>query len=89
MTENGGRSPHICLSATGCRNLNARGSLFRTTTNMESQKFNLLGESPASTRTINFHKDASLEDLKDVIASHFAIVVPEGKCWRGTSANDG
>ncbi|KAF2446257.1 cytochrome P450 [Karstenula rhodostoma CBS 690.94] len=45
---------------------------------MESQKFYLLGESPASSRTVTFHKDASLEDLKDVIASHFAIVVPEG-----------
>jgi hypothetical protein len=46
---------------------------------MASQQFYLLGEAPASARTIQFNKDGSLDDLKDVIASHFAIVEPQGK----------
>ncbi|KAF1961843.1 cytochrome P450 [Byssothecium circinans] len=45
---------------------------------MASQSFYLLGESPSSARTIQFDPSASLEDLRDVIASHFAIVVANG-----------
>lgn len=54
---------------------------------MESQKFYLLGESAASARTVPFNKHASIEDLKDVIASHFAIVVPEGRTEKSAATN--
>jgi hypothetical protein len=46
---------------------------------MNSQLFYLLGELPASARTVRFSESASLEDLKDLVASHFAIVVAHSK----------
>ena len=46
---------------------------------MLSQSFYLLGDAPASARTIEANENASLDDLKDLVASHFAIVVAEGK----------
>ena len=46
---------------------------------MLSQSFYLLGEAPASARAIEADENAALEDLKDLIASHFAIVVADGK----------
>lgn len=46
---------------------------------MLSQSFYLLGDAPASARTIEADESASLDDLKDLIASHFAIVVADGK----------
>ncbi|KAF3046855.1 hypothetical protein E8E12_002713 [Didymella heteroderae] len=45
---------------------------------MLSQSFYLLGDAPASARTIEADENASLDDLKDLIASHFAIVVADG-----------
>jgi hypothetical protein len=45
---------------------------------MLSQSFYLLGDAPASARTIEADESASLDDLKDLIASHFAIVVADG-----------
>jgi hypothetical protein len=45
---------------------------------MLSQSFYLLGDAPASARSIEADENASLEDLKDLIASHFAIVVAPG-----------
>jgi len=45
---------------------------------MLSQSFYLLGEAPASARTIEADENASLDDLKDLVASHFAIVVADG-----------
>lgn len=46
---------------------------------MLSQSFYLLGDAPASTRAIEADEGASLDDLKDLIASHFAIVVADGE----------
>jgi hypothetical protein len=46
---------------------------------MLSQSFYLLGEAPASARTIQADENASLDDLKDLVASHFAIVVADGE----------
>jgi hypothetical protein len=46
---------------------------------MASQGFYLLGESPSSVRTIQYSSTATLDDLRDLIASHFAIVVANGK----------
>ncbi|KAF3031357.1 hypothetical protein E8E12_000572 [Didymella heteroderae] len=45
---------------------------------MLSQSFYLLGGSSTSTKTIEANENASLEDLKDLVASHFAIVVADG-----------
>lgn len=45
---------------------------------MLSQSFYLLGDGVASAKTIEADKNASLDDLKDLIASNFAIVVPDG-----------
>lgn len=45
---------------------------------MHSQSFYLLGERPDSSRTVRFNESAALEDLKDLIASHFAIVIANG-----------
>lgn len=46
---------------------------------MNSQSFYLLGESPAAARVVRFSDSASLDDVKDTIASHFAIVIASGK----------
>lgn len=46
---------------------------------MLSQTFYLLGDAPTSAKTIEADENASLDDLKDLIASHFAIVVADGK----------
>ena len=46
---------------------------------MLSQSFYLLGESPVSARLIEFDQHATLDDLKDLIASHFAIVEAQGQ----------
>lgn len=54
-------------------------SHFTQSPKMSSQQFYLLGESPSSARAIQFSQDASLDDMKDLIASHFAIVQPQGK----------
>ncbi|KAF2129351.1 putative cytochrome P450 monooxygenase [Dothidotthia symphoricarpi CBS 119687] len=45
---------------------------------MLSQSFYLLGESSASARVIEVDQNAHLDDLKDLVASHFAIVQAEG-----------
>ncbi|KAF1924067.1 putative cytochrome P450 monooxygenase [Didymella exigua CBS 183.55] len=45
---------------------------------MLSQSFFLLGDAPASARLIDADENVSLDDLKDLIASNFAIVVADG-----------
>ncbi|GAQ09496.1 hypothetical protein ALT_6817 [Aspergillus lentulus] len=45
---------------------------------MPSQQFYLLGESISSARTISLDDIHDLEGLRDLIASHFAIVEPSG-----------
>ncbi|KAF2820194.1 cytochrome P450 [Ophiobolus disseminans] len=45
---------------------------------MQSQSFYLLGESPTSARTIQFEENVDADGLRDLIASHFAIVVANG-----------
>ncbi|PVI05872.1 cytochrome P450 [Periconia macrospinosa] len=54
---------------------------------MSSQSFYLLGESPNSARTIQFDPNASLDDLRNLIASHFAIVVADGIGFQSDSGN--
>lgn len=46
---------------------------------MTTIDFYLLGESTASSKTLNVEPGASLEDLRSLIAAHFAIVEPEGE----------
>lgn len=46
---------------------------------MTTIDFYLLGESPASSKTLNVELGASLEDLRSLIAASFAIVEPEGE----------
>lgn len=55
---------------------------------MLSHLFYLLGEAPASAKIIEADENASLDDLKDLVASHFAIVVADGKfCNTATKFN--
>lgn len=46
---------------------------------MASQQFYLLGESISSARTISLDGINDLEGLRNLIASHFAIVEPSGE----------
>jgi hypothetical protein len=48
------------------------------TIDMPSQSFFLLGESSTSARAIDVPQNATLDDLRDLIASHFAIVAANG-----------
>jgi len=45
---------------------------------MQSQLFYLLGESQASVRTLRFDEDIDVDGLRELVASHFAIVVASG-----------
>jgi hypothetical protein len=51
----------------------------RGATKMASQQFYLLGESISSARTISLDGINDLEGLRNLIASHFAIVEPSGE----------
>ena len=46
---------------------------------MPLQAFYLLGEDPATAREIDVDQNASFNHLQQLIASHYAIVVPTGK----------
>lgn len=46
---------------------------------MSSQQFYLLGEAASSARTIDVDSQSSVEQLKHLVAAHFAIVEPNGK----------
>ncbi|KAH7071375.1 cytochrome P450 [Paraphoma chrysanthemicola] len=45
---------------------------------MQSQSFYLSGESPACARPVSFAQDVDLDGLRDLVASHFAVVVASG-----------
>jgi hypothetical protein len=45
---------------------------------MPSQSFFLLGESSTSARAIEVSQNATLDDLRGLIASYFAIVATNG-----------
>jgi len=46
---------------------------------MSSQQFYLLGQAALSARTIDVDSKSSVEQLKHLVAAHFAIVEPNGK----------
>lgn len=46
---------------------------------MPAKLFFLLGEDVSSARNIDVDPTSGLEDLKHLIAAHFAIVEPNGK----------
>lgn len=46
---------------------------------MSSQKFYLLGEAASSAKTIVVDTKSSVDQLKNLIAAHFAIVEPNGE----------
>jgi len=48
---------------------------------MLSQSFFLIGEAQDSAQIITTREETSFEDLQDLIASHFAIVVPGGALY--------
>ncbi|KAH8912836.1 cytochrome P450 CYP540B16 [Coniochaeta sp. PMI_546] len=45
---------------------------------MTSKQFYLLGEAPSTARTIEFPQSTDFEDLQHIVASHFAVVEPNG-----------
>jgi hypothetical protein len=49
------------------------------TSRMPLQSFYLLGEDPATARDIDVDQNTSFNYLQQLIASHYAIVVPTGK----------
>nr|XP_001393058.2 cytochrome P450 monooxygenase [Aspergillus niger CBS 513.88] len=53
---------------------------------MPSQTFYLLGESPSSAKEIQIDPSATIDDLKHLIAAHFAIVEPSGIGFQGYDA---
>jgi hypothetical protein len=46
---------------------------------MAVQQFHLLGDPVSSAKNIELDEKANVDDVKDVIASHFAIVSPNGE----------
>lgn len=46
---------------------------------MAVQQFHLLGDPVSSARNIELDEKANVNDVKDLIASHFAIVSPNGE----------
>lgn len=46
---------------------------------MTVQQFYLLGEPASSARDVNVEDTLVIDDVKDLIASHFAIVSPNGE----------
>ncbi|UPK89196.1 hypothetical protein LCI18_000131 [Fusarium solani-melongenae] len=52
---------------------------------MPLQSFYLLGEDPATAREIDVGQNASFNHLQQLIASHYAIVVPTGIGFQGTN----
>lgn len=46
---------------------------------MSSQQFYLLGEAASSAKTIEVDTKSSVEQLKHLVAAHFAIVEPNGQ----------
>ncbi|KAJ4185291.1 hypothetical protein NW767_012937 [Fusarium falciforme] len=52
---------------------------------MPLQSFYLLGEDPATAREIDVDQNASFNHLQQLIASHYAIVVPTGIGFQGTN----
>lgn len=52
---------------------------------MTSKQFYLLGEAASTARTIEFPQSTDFEDLQHIVASHFAVVEPNGKKELGMS----
>jgi hypothetical protein len=46
---------------------------------MASKQFYLLGEAATTARTIEIPQSTEFEDLQHIVASHFAVVEPNGK----------
>lgn len=47
---------------------------------MAIQQFYLLGEPAAATTAIEIDSNSDLDGLKELVASYFAIVQPNGEC---------
>ena len=47
---------------------------------MSSQQFYLLGEAASSARHLELDPKLDLDELKHLVAAHFAIVEPKGRC---------
>ncbi|KAF4972720.1 hypothetical protein FZEAL_9548 [Fusarium zealandicum] len=45
---------------------------------MATKQFHLLGEEPTTTRDVEIPQSADFEELQNIVASHFAIVQPQG-----------
>jgi hypothetical protein len=54
---------------------------------MPAMQFYLLGDPVSSARNIDVDLTSDLGGLKDLIAAHFAIVEPSGKCALKLSLN--
>lgn len=49
---------------------------------MSSQQFYLHGETASSAKSITLDETASLDQVKHIVAAHFAIVEPNGQIMR-------
>jgi len=52
---------------------------------MSTKQFYLLGESPPTAREVELPPAVDFEELQNIVASHFAIVKPNGKFYRAAS----
>jgi hypothetical protein len=53
---------------------------------MATKHFYLLGESPSTAREVELPPAVEFEELQNIVASHFAIVKPNGKFDRAALA---
>jgi hypothetical protein len=49
---------------------------------MSSQQFYLHGETASSAKSITLDETANLDQVKHVVAAHFAVVEPNGQIMR-------
>jgi hypothetical protein len=54
---------------------------------MATQRFYLLGEDASTAREIQVTSDTDLEDLQEIVASHFGIVEPKGTLTPAVNCN--
>lgn len=53
---------------------------------MSSKQFYLLGESPTTAREVELPPAVDFQELQNIVASHFAIVKPNGKFYQAIAA---
>lgn len=54
---------------------------------MSTKQFYLLGESPSTAREVELPPTLEFEELQNIVASHFAIVKPNGKFHQAIPAS--